>query len=49
MSIMKWFNGEEPFSSYGKIKLGEIYLLKALQHAKDLWTILTEWVLKFQS
>ena len=26
--IKKWFNGEEPLSSYGKIKLGEIYLME---------------------
>ena len=24
--ILKWFNGNEPLSEYGKIKLGEIYL-----------------------
>ena len=28
MSIFKWFNGNEPLSSFGKIKLGEIYLLQ---------------------
>jgi len=27
-TIIKWFDGNEPLSSYGKIKLGEIYLLK---------------------
>ena len=26
--IKKWFNGEEPLSDYGKIKLGEIYILE---------------------
>ena len=26
--IIKWFNGEEPLSAFGKIKLGEIYLLQ---------------------
>ena len=26
MSIINWFNGEEPLSSFGKIKLGEIYI-----------------------
>ena len=26
--IIKWFNGEEPLSEFGKIKLGEIYLLQ---------------------
>ena len=25
--IKKWFNGEEPLSEYGKIKLGEIYVM----------------------
>ena len=24
--IKKWFNGKEPLSEYGKIKLGEIYV-----------------------
>ena len=27
-SIIKWFDGNEPLSDFGKIKLGEIYLLK---------------------
>ena len=27
-SVMKWFNGREPLSDYGKIKLGEIYILQ---------------------
>jgi len=27
-SIIKWFDGEEPLSEFGKIKLGEIYLLQ---------------------
>ena len=26
--IKKWFNGEEPLSEYGKIKLGEIYIME---------------------
>jgi len=26
--IIKWFNGKEPLSEYGKIKLGEIYLMQ---------------------
>jgi len=26
--IKKWFNGEEPLSEYGKIKLGEIFVLE---------------------
>jgi len=26
--IKKWFNGKEPLSEYGKIKLGEIYLME---------------------
>lgn len=26
ISILKWFNNEDPLSSFGKIKLGEIYL-----------------------
>ena len=26
--IMKWFNGKEPLSDFGKIKLGEIHILK---------------------
>tara|TARA_B100001123_G_scaffold172894_1_gene198677 strand:- start:46 stop:2271 length:2226 start_codon:yes stop_codon:yes gene_type:complete len=26
MAIMKWFDGKEPLSSFGKIKLGEIYI-----------------------
>tara|TARA_B100001123_G_scaffold189904_1_gene216739 strand:- start:48 stop:2267 length:2220 start_codon:yes stop_codon:yes gene_type:complete len=26
--IKKWFNGKEPLSEYGKIKLGEIYILE---------------------
>ncbi len=42
MSIMKWFKGEDPLSSFGKIKLGEIYLLqgnaeKASELIKDGW------------
>ena len=41
-SIIKWFNGNEPLSSYGKIKLGEIYLLqgnteKGSQLIKEGW------------
>jgi len=28
ISIVKWFNGKEPLSHFGKIKLGEIYLLQ---------------------
>jgi len=28
ISIMKWFDGKEPLSHFGKIKLGEIYLLQ---------------------
>jgi len=28
VAIMRWFNGKEPLSSFGKIKLGEIYLLQ---------------------
>ena len=27
ISIVKWFNGKEPLSEFGKIKLGEAYLL----------------------
>ena len=27
-SIVKWFNGNEPLSHFGRIKLGEIYLLQ---------------------
>ena len=27
-SIMKWFGGEEPLSEFGKIKLGEVYILQ---------------------
>tara|TARA_B110000438_G_scaffold302265_1_gene359454 strand:- start:1946 stop:4165 length:2220 start_codon:yes stop_codon:yes gene_type:complete len=27
-TIIKWFNGEKPLSEFGKIKLGEIYLLQ---------------------
>ena len=27
-AILKWFDGKEPLSSFGKIKLGEIYLLE---------------------
>ena len=27
-TIIKWFNGNEPLSEFGKIKLGEIYLLQ---------------------
>ena len=27
-SIIKWFDGNEPYSEFGKIKLGEIYLLQ---------------------
>jgi len=27
-SIIKWFGGSDPLSNYGKIKLGEIYLLQ---------------------
>ena len=27
-SIIKWFNGKEPLSDFGKIKLGEIYILQ---------------------
>ena len=27
-TIIKWFDGKEPLSSFGKIKLGEIYLLQ---------------------
>jgi len=27
-SIIKWFNGNDPLSDFGKIKLGEIYLLQ---------------------
>ena len=27
-SILNWFNGEEPLSDFGKIKLGEIYILQ---------------------
>ena len=26
--VKKWFNGEEPLSEYGKIKLGEIYIME---------------------
>jgi len=26
ISVLKWFDGKEPLSSFGKIKLGEIYL-----------------------
>ncbi|RUA19576.1 MAG: lytic transglycosylase domain-containing protein, partial [Alphaproteobacteria bacterium] len=26
--VMKWFGGKEPFSDYGKIKLGEAYILQ---------------------
>ncbi len=26
--VKKWFNGEEPLSAYGKIKLGEIYIME---------------------
>jgi len=26
--IKKWFNGKEPLSEYGKIKLGEIYVME---------------------
>ncbi len=32
-SILRWFNKEDPFSSFGKIKLGEIYIQ---QGDKDL-------------
>ena len=28
ISIIKWFNGEKPLSDFGKIKLGEVYLLQ---------------------
>ena len=28
IAILSWFNGEEPLSHYGKIKLGEIYILQ---------------------
>jgi len=28
LRIIKWFNNEEPLSDFGKIKLGEIYLLQ---------------------
>ena len=28
MAIMKWFGGKDPLSDFGKIKLGEIYLLQ---------------------
>jgi len=27
-SILNWFNGQDPLSDYGKIKLGEIYLME---------------------
>ena len=26
--IMKWFEGKEPLSDFGKIKLGEVHILK---------------------
>ena len=40
--IMKWFNDEEPLSDFGKIKLGEIYLMqgdyeKGSQLIKEGW------------
>ena len=28
IAIMKWFDGKEPLSDFGKIKLGEIYLIQ---------------------
>jgi len=28
ISVIKWFDGKEPLSSFGKIKLGEIYILE---------------------
>jgi len=28
ISIIKWFDGKEPLSSFGKIKLGEVYILQ---------------------
>ena len=41
-SIIKWYNNEEPFSDFGKIKLGEIYLIqgnseKGSQLIKEGW------------
>ena len=41
-AILKWFNGEEPLSDFGKIKLGEIYFLqndisKASKFIKEGW------------
>ncbi len=42
MAILKWLNGEEPLSEFGKIKLGEIYLMqgnkeKGSQLIKEGW------------
>ena len=42
ISIIKWFNGQEPLSEFGKIKLGEIYLSqgnieKGSQLLKEGW------------
>ena len=41
-SIINWFNGQEPLSDFGKIKLGEIYLIqgnyeKGSQLIKEGW------------
>ena len=33
--IIKWFNGKEPLSDFGKIKLGEIYILRKVILKKD--------------
>jgi len=41
-SIIKWFDGNEPLSNFGKIKLGEIYILqkdfeKGSRYLKEGW------------
>jgi len=41
-SIIKWFDGKEPLSDFGKIKLGEIYILqkdfeKGSKYIKEGW------------
>ena len=43
-TIIKWFDGNEPLSSYGKIKLGEIFLLQNNNGDKGIELIKEGWV-----
>ena len=42
-SILKWFDGNEPLSDFGKIKLGEIYLAQG-NHEKGSKLIKDGWI-----